>query len=339
MTSNILEIDAGRVIDEICETIRSQVRSTLRKRGAVVAVSGGIDSSVCAALSARAFGPDHVFALLLPERDSSPESIRLGTMAVKSLGVPFASIDITQILESMGCYQHQLDAIREVVPAYATGWKHKITLPSLLDSDRLNLSRLTVETPAGESLTYRMTASAYTKLIAATNFKQRVRKTLEYFHADRLSYAVCGTPNRLEFDQGFFVKLGDGSADFKPIAHLYKSQVYMLAGELAIPQEIRERPPTTDTFGLSQTQEEFYFALPYQQMDLCLFALNHSMPAKEAAPLVGLTEAQVQRVFNDIEAKRRATQSLHVPPLLAREVPEIEQRLKALFDSHEGGKS
>jgi NAD+ synthase len=167
-----------------------------------------------------------------------------------------------------------------------------------------------------------MTPAAYLQMVAATNFKQRARKMMEYYHADRLHYAVAGTPNRLEYDQGFFVKQGDGAADFKPIAHLYKTQVYALAEHLGVPEEIRRRPPTTDTFSLPQTQEEFYFALPYQAMDLCLWAHDHGTPAAEAGAVLGLTSAQVERVYRDIEAKRRVSRYLHQAPLLVEAVEE-----------------
>jgi NAD+ synthase len=174
-----------------------------------------------------------------------------------------------------------------------------------------------------------MTPACYLQLVAATNFKQRIRKMVEYYHADRLNYAVSGTPNRLEYDQGFFVKQGDGAADFKPIAHLYKSQVYALAEELGVPAEIRARPPTTDTFSMEQTQEEFYFALPYDKMDLCLYAMNHGISATEVAGAVGITAEQVERVFKDIESKRRTTSYLHMRPLLIEPVSEIHDPTKA----------
>jgi NAD+ synthase len=161
-----------------------------------------------------------------------------------------------------------------------------------------------------------MTPAGYLQMVAATNFKQRTRKMMEYYHADRLHYAVAGTPNLLEYDQGFFVKQGDGAADFKPIAHLYKTQVYALAEHLGVPEEIRRRPPTTDTFSLAQSQEEFYFALPYAEMDLCLWAHDHGTPAAEVATALGLTPPQVVRVFKDIEAKRRVSRYLHQAPLL-----------------------
>ncbi len=145
---------------------------------------------------------------------------------------------------------------------------------------------------------------------------------MEYYHADRLGFAVAGTPNRLEYDQGFFVKQGDGAADIKPIAHLYKTQVYALAEHLGVPKEITSRPPTTDTYSLAQTQEEFYFALDYRRMDLCLYAFNHGVPPIEAARVVDLSVAQVDRIYRDIEAKRRATRYLHLAPLLVEPVNE-----------------
>jgi NAD+ synthase len=320
---HLLAIDASAVARNVEEKIREQVLGVLRKKGAVVGLSGGIDSSVVATLAARALGKEKVLAIFMPEKDSSGDSLRLGKLLAEHLGVAAETEDIAPALTALGCYSRQIEAIRLVFPEYDEHYKCKITLPSILDSDRINVSQLTIEAPSGEQKTARMPLATYLKLVAATNFKQRVRKMVEYYHADRMNYAVSGTPNRLEYDQGFFVKQGDGAADFKPIAHLYKTQVYALAKYLGVPEEIQGRPPTTDTFSMSQTQEEFYFALPYDRMDLCLYGHNHRVPAAEVAPAVSLTEAQVERVYKDIEAKRRATKYLHTRPLLIEEVEEI----------------
>jgi len=282
-----------------------------------------VDSAVVAALCVRAFGPSKVLALFMPERDSSPDSLRLGRAVADQLGVASVVEDITPALVGFGCYERQNEAIRAVFPEYGEGWKCKVSLPSILEGERLNVSQLTVRSPEGEDRTARMPPNAYQQLVAATNFKQRVRKTMEYYHADRLRYVVAGTPNRLEYDQGFFVKQGDGDADIKPIAHLYKTQVYALAAHLGVPQEITGRPPTTDTYSLAQTQEEFYFAVDHRRMDLCLYAFNHGVPPTDVAPAVDLSVAQVERVFRDIEAKRRATRYLHLPPQLVEPVPEV----------------
>jgi len=146
---------------------------------------------------------------------------------------------------------------------------------------------------------------------------------LEYYHADRLNFAVTGTPNRLEYDQGFFVKLGDGAADVKPIAHLYKTQVYQLAQYLGVPKEIRQRPPTTDTYSLSQGQDEFYFSLPYDKMDLCLYGKNNGISVETVAEYLDLKPEQIQRVYDDIDTKRLTTRYLHLSPLLVEDIPEI----------------
>jgi len=316
MRKDILALDAEAEIERITQSLRAQVLGEFRRRGAVMGLSGGIDSSVVAALCARAFGKDKVLGLFMPERHSSDDALTLGRMLADALGIEAIVEDIAPALEGLGCYRRQDEAIRSIVPQYGAGWKCKLVLPSILEAGRLNVTRLTVQSPEGEISTVRLTPTAYLQIVAATNYKQRVRKMTEYYHADRLNYAVAGTPNRLEYDQGFFVKQGDGAADVKPIAHLYKTQVYQLAAQLGIPEEIRRRPPTTDTFSMPQTQEEFYFALPYDRMDLCLYALNHGIAAEEVAPLVELTPEQVSRVFKDIEAKRRSTKYLHTPPLL-----------------------
>jgi NAD+ synthase len=317
-----LRIDPAAAVAEIEQAIRTHV-VTLRRRGIVVGLSGGIDSSVVTCLSARALGADRVLVLFMPERDSSSESLRLGRLLTDKFGIPSVVEEIAPTLAAAGCYSRQVDAIRTVFPEYDERYKCKITLPSILDGERLNVSELTIETPAGEQKTSRMPASAYLQLVAATNFKQRVRKLMEYYHADRMNYAVAGTPNRLEYDQGFFVKQGDGAADLKPIAHLYKSQVYALAEYLGVPDEIRRRPPTTDTFSLPQTQEEFYFALPYDKMDLCLYGHNHQVPATDVGKAIGLSADQVERVYRDIDQKRRTTRYLHSKPLLVQPVSEV----------------
>ena len=320
---DVLAIDAESVATEISETIREQVLGALKRRGVVVGLSGGVDSSVVAALVTRALGKERVLGLFMPERDSSDEALRLGTLLSKHLGIATVLENIGPALKALGCYDRQTEAIRKVVPGYGEGWKCKLTLPSIIDSNRLNVFQLTTEAPDGATTTSRLPHDAYLQLVAATNYKQRVRKMTEYYHVDRLHYAVAGTPNRLEYDQGFFVKQGDGAADFKPIAHLYKTQVYALALHLGVPTEIRSRPPSTDTFSLPQTQEEFYFSLPYDRMDLCLYAYNHGIASAEVAQALALRVEQVDRVFKDIVQKRRATTYLHARPLLVRPVPEV----------------
>ena len=324
LTLDALRVDPEEAVGVIVERLTEVVFRRLRKRGALVGVSGGIDSSVTAALCVRAFGSEKVAALLMPESESSDDTLVLSQLLVEHLGIESFVEDITPVLDAVGCYRRRDDAIRTVVPEYGDGWRAKLVLPSVLGGDRLPIFSVVVESPDGEQRQARLSSSAYRAVVAATSFKQRTRKMLEYYHADRLDYAVVGTPNRLEYDQGFFVKCGDGAADVKPIAHLYKTQVYQLAEYLGIPEEIRGRPPTTDTYSLPQTQDEFYFSVPYDVLDLCIYALNHDVAAAAITAAVGLDVDDVARIFRDIDGKRRATRPLHEPPLLLESVSEIE---------------
>jgi NAD+ synthase len=316
------ELDFRAEADRICERLREITFDTLRRRGLVIAMSGGIDSSTCAALAVRALGPDKVFGILLPERASSSASADLGKLLAAHLGIPYRLHDLSGALEQIGCYEAQNEVLRRVLPGFDERWKFKLAISEAMGG-RVSITRVVAEDPAGGRHDQRLSAPDYLQIVAATNFKQRLRKTLEYYHADRLNYAVIGTPNRLEYDQGFFVKNGDGAADVKPIAHLYKTQVYAMARWLGLPERVTGTTPTTDTFTLAQGQDEFYFGLPYPQMDLALWHLNQGLPAAELARELGCDTAAAERVYEGIRAKRRTTAYLHAPPLLVEPVPEV----------------
>lgn len=314
-SAHVLDINPEEVSLHIEQEIQDQVFGQLRRRGIVVGLSGGVDSSVVCALAVRALGAERVFGIFMPEADSSPESLELGKLVAAHFGIDSITEDVGGMLESAGCYQRRDDAIRLVIPEFQPGWRSKL----IADEGRFHFFSVVVESPDGRRFERRLTLAALRGVVAATNFKQRVRKMVEYYHADRLGYAVAGTPNLVEFDQGFFVKGGDGLADLKPIAHLYKTQVYALARFLGVPEEICRREPTTDTYSLQQSQEEFFFDLPYAKMDLCLYARNAAIPAHEVGPVVELSPAEVERVNDMIEARRRAAAYLHSPPLLVRQ--------------------
>ena len=306
--ASALDLDCAAAAREIEQSIQRIVSQDLRRQGVVLGVSGGIDSSVCAALAVRALGPERVLAILMPEKESSDSSTERGRLLCEHLGITPILENITAPLTALGCYERRDNAIRRLFPEYGPGWKQKIGLATgLLDSDRVNYFNITVESPDGVRQTSRMPADIYLSVVAATNLKQRIRKTVEYTHADRLNYAVIGTPNRLEFELGFFVRGGDGLADLKPIAHLYKSQVYQMAAYLGLPADIQNQSPSTDTYTLPQSQEEFYYAIPYQTLDLALCAYGRGVPEEEAAQALGLTVEQVQRVYKDIVLKRRTS--------------------------------
>jgi NAD+ synthase len=316
LSPSVLDIDAAAVAHHVATTLRDQVFHRLRRRGVVVGLSGGIDSSVVAGLAARALGPERVVGLLMPERESSSDSAGLAGEVAAAFSIATVVEDITGVLEAAGCYRRRDAAIRSVLPDYGDGYRSKIVLPDLIGRPGYALYSIVIQTPAGDEMRMRLPLEAYLEIVAATNFKQRVRTMTEYYHADRLRYAVAGTANRLEHDLGFFVKQGDGAADLKPIAHLYKSQVYQLAEYLGVPDAIRRRPPTTDTYSLDQSQEEFFFGLSLRQTDLLLYARDHGLPPEAAADVLGLPLEQTTRAYGVVDSKRHAARYLLMPPLL-----------------------
>lgn len=303
-------------MESIAQHLRHGVLTVLGRKGTVVGLSGGVDSSVVLALCARAFGPERVVALLLQEKESSPENVVLARRVAHQYGVTPVAEDITAALEGFGCYRRRDEAIRRVFPEYDSTYKAKITLPGdLLNRDALNLFSLTIISPEGQEQTRRLPLAEYLHIVAATNFKQRTRMAMLYHHAETRNYAVIGTANKNERDQGFFVKHGDGGIDVDAIVHLYKTQVYQLAAYLEIPEEIQRRPPTTDTYSAPSTEEEFFFRLPFATMDLLWYALEHGVAAADAAQAMDLTPQQVERAYREFEQKRRATEYLRAAPL------------------------
>lgn len=305
--------DAASCIDRLAAETSRAIRD-LGRRGAVIATSGGIDSSAAAGICVHALGADRVQLLRLPERDVGDASSDLALELAESLGADSVEEPITAALEGLGCYEQRDEAIRAVFSDYEPDWKHKLVRSA--PSASITVFSLVVERPDGTREQRRMPADAYLSLLAATNMKQRVRKLREYTWADRLSYAVIGTPNLLEYDQGFFVKGGDGLADVKPISGLYKGQVYAVAHELGLPEAITSRQPTTETFSLPQTQEEFYFGYSYERMDELMWGHAHGVEPAAVASRVGMSPEEVAVAYAEIDRRRTATAYLHAPAVL-----------------------
>jgi len=317
-SKKVLNIDPEKVTKELVAMMRTNVRQKMRRYGGVLGISGGVDSSVVLALCVRAFGPDRVVALMLPEKDSDPESEAIARRLATHYGVEPVLEDITATLDGFGCYPRRDEAIQRVFPEYdaASGYTAKIVLPqNLLDENTLNVFYLTIITPDGEEKSKRLPPKEYFQVVAASNFKQRARMSMLYYHAELHNYAVIGTANKNEHDQGFFVKYGDGGVDIKPIAHLFKTQIYQLADYLDVPAEIVERPPTTDTYSAHSTQEEFFFRIPFETMDLLWYAQENGYSPSEVAQVMELTEVQVQRAYDDFIRKEKTTSYLRMPPI------------------------
>jgi NAD+ synthase len=314
-SKNDIRIDAAaeteRIIGDMCKIVGQE----LGKRGGVIGISGGIDSSVCLALSAKAFGPERVLGITMPESDSNPISAVLARKLAQQYDVPYLVEDMTAALTGFGTYRRRDEAIRNVFPEYDSTYRAKIVLPSAMGAkDQLNVYQLTIISPEGEEKTERIPLKEYLQIVAASNFKQRSRMSMLYYHADRLNYAVIGTGNKNEHEQGFFVKHGDGGADIKPIAHMFKTQVFQLAEYLGVPEEIRRRTPTTDTYSAECTQEEFFFRVPFEVGDLVWYAMEKDVPVGEVARELGLAEDRVINIQNDIKRKIKATEYLRAEP-------------------------
>ncbi|MBM3847013.1 MAG: NAD(+) synthase [Verrucomicrobia bacterium] len=313
-----IRIDPAAETQRLVEALRVNVRQKMRRGGAVFGISGGVDSAVVLSLAVQAFGPERVTAIMLPEKDSDPLSERLARELAAQFGITPLLECITEALDGFGCYRRRDEAVRRLFPEYdaAKGWKMRITLPSnLMDEGTLNVFALEVITPDGRELSRPLPAPEFLQVVAASNFKQRTRMSMLYYHAELKNYAVLGTANKNEHDQGFFVKHGDSGVDVKVIGHLYKSQIYQLADHLQVPQAIRNRPPTSDTYSAPCDQQDFFFRLPFETMDLLWLAQERGVSAAEAAEVLGFTEKQVQRAFDEFARKHRTTEFLRMNPL------------------------
>lgn len=317
-SKNIILLDnIGSAVDEIVGKLRQDVSHKLNRNGAVVGISGGIDSSVCLALAAKAFGPEKVLGVMMPEKDSSSDSEVLARELSERFGVKAIKEDITLTLNGFKCYERRDEAVKRVFPEYDPKvYKMKIGVrQSGLFNNLPPLFSLTIVDKEGNQKDNLLSAKDYLQIVAASNLKQRSRMSMLYYHAEALHYAVIGTPNKHEQEQGFFVKYGDGGADVMPIGNLYKTQVYQLAEFLGVPQEIIKRTPTTDTYSAEQTQEEFFYQLPFGLMDCYWFGFENGYPPKEVAEAMGETEERVEALFRNFSRKKRTTEYLRMPPV------------------------
>jgi NAD+ synthase len=316
-TKTILKIDGQSEAERICVFIKNQLLS-MHREGIVIGLSGGVDSALCAALAVKAIGKEKVLGLLLPEKESNPQSAEFASRHAEQLGIETITVDITPILEAFGTYEKRDAVAKSIFPEFSERHKLKIALPSdILNKDSLNFFTLTTIDPEGASKSTRLKNAQTRGIIAATSTKHRTRMMTQYYYAERNNYLVCGTTNKSEAVQGLFVKYGDGGVDIEPIAHLYKNQVSQLAEYLGVNKEILERAPCPDTYSAPVTDEEWYFRMPFKQLDLLLYAWENKVDIPEVCRVMELAEEQVMRAFRDFTSKHNATRHLsQLPPTL-----------------------
>ena len=315
-TRDSILIDPEKTVVSIAEKIKRVVMHTFKRKGGVIGISGGIDSAVVLAISARALGANNITGVMMPEKDSDESSLRLAGMVARQFGISYEIENITPVLEGYRCYERRDEAVRRIFPDYEKNDKIKITLPgNLLESNNLNFFTLTCEKSDGSVFKKRIPPSEYLQIVAASNLKQRTRMSLLYYHAEKRNYIVMGTGNKNEHDLGFFVKYGDGAADIQPVLHLFKTQIYQLARYLDIPGEIIERTPTSDTYSADQSQEEFFFRLPFGILDRVWYGLEKNIPVPDIARVLDLEVGQIERIIRDIIIKKKTTEFLRNLPV------------------------
>ncbi|QRX62934.1 NAD(+) synthase [Dysgonomonadaceae bacterium zrk40] len=317
LTPDLLYIeDIERVCNEMALKLHDTVVHQLNRKGAVVGISGGIDSSTTLALSVKAFGAENVLGVILPETESSSDSELMARRLAARFGIEAVVEHITDALRGFGCYERRNQAIKKAIPEFnPLTDKSKIVINQSAERNIPPLFSVTVVSPNGEEKRKVLSRKDYLQIVASSNFKQRTRMSMLYYYAETLYYAVIDTPNKQEVEQGFFVKHGDGGADVMPLAHLYKTQVYQLAKHLGVPGEIIDRIPTTDTYSAEQTQEEFFFQMPYSMVDLITYGVENNYSVQEIAASVGKTEEETGNIIASLKRKRKTTAYLRSGPL------------------------
>ncbi len=317
-SKSILKLnDVKQTAANIVQRLKTDVQIELKKTGAVVGISGGIDSSVTLALATKAFGSDKVIGILMPEQDSSPDSKRLALELAGKFDVKTIEENMTPSLKGFGCYKRRNEAVWMVVPQFNPEEdKFKIEIKQSIRNMKLPpVFYVTVYFANGTIESKMLPTKAYLQIVAASNFKQRSRMAMLYYHAETRNYAVIGTPNIHEVKQGFFVKYGDGGADIMPIGHLFKSQIYELAAYLGVHDEIIKRTPTTDTYSAEQTQEDFFFQLPFETMDLMWYGWKNGYPPEEVALVMEHPVEEIKAIYSSFERKTKTTEYLRRPPI------------------------
>lgn len=296
--------------------MKEAVQGQFKKDGIVIGVSGGVDSAVIATLAVEALGPDRVYGLILPEKESTPSSRELAIPLCRKLKIPFSEVPITPMLEAFDIYSRKETLFRELFPQYDPSiHSTNLFLPSGITSESLlALPSIRLSDKNGSISTKRLSAPQYLNFISLQNVKQRTRMILLYLQAEKMNYVVSGTTNKSELLCGYFVKFGDGGVDLEPIANMYKLQVYKIAELLNIDKKIISRAPSPDTWSHFTSDEDFYLRMPYEILDQLLYSEEHNIPAEIVRECTGLTSGQMNSALKHIHSMKNASRMIQLAP-------------------------
>lgn len=310
--------ELNRDIDEVALTLRHFIKEKIvgfKKKGAVIGVSGGIDSAVILALCVQELGAENVFGMLLPEKESAPSSKTLGAEICESLGVTYEEVPISPILEALDIYKKKEQVIKRTCPEYDPNiHETSLVLPDFLSTGAVNVPYLKLFKDGEAVAQHRLKASDYLEIIGLQGVKQRSRMIVQYMYAEKKNYIVCGTTNKTELALGQFVKYGDGGVDIEPLADCYKTQVYALAKYLNVNEEIIKRPPSADTWSHYTSDQDFYWRMPIQIMDQLLYGKEHKLSLDVIEKNTGLPRETIQNALKHIERVETTTEYIRAAP-------------------------
>jgi NAD+ synthase len=299
--------DLEKTVNKISYFIKDEVSNRFQKSGVVVGLSGGIDSSVTAALCAKSLGSERVLGLIMPEKESDSASQRHAQKVAEEYNIKTKIIDITPILESFGVYQNKEAIIKEKFPDFNSDCKYRIVVPPKI-KNTIGIPFVEILDDKGKQHKLKISSSEFLALTAATSIKHRVRMTMLYFHGEKNNLCVMGTTNKSEYLQGYFVKYGDGGSDIEPLVNLYKLQIYQLGKFLKIPEEILTKDASPDVWSFPTTDEEFFYSVPYDVVDLMLYAQENNLSIKDIQKLSNLSAEEIEnllRIQNQKQAKSK----------------------------------
>ena len=300
-------------INEITNFIKNEVFEIYQKKGVAVGLSGGIDSAITAALCTKSIGSEKILGLILPEKESDVNSKNLALQIAEKYNIETKSIDITNILESFGVYENKERIVKEKFPNYNEKCKYRVVVPPKLEN---NIGMPFLEILDNENTLHKLKISSFDflNLTAATSIKHRVRMTMLYNYAEKNNFAVVGTTNKTEYLQGYFVKYGDGGSDIEPLVHLYKTQIYEIANFLKLPEKIINQDASPDVWSFKTSDEEFFYAVPYNIVDLILYARERNLSINDISKFSNLSSEKIEKLIQFQNQKQSKSQTMRENP-------------------------